>query len=42
VGDVARVRMVFKKGPEMLRVGDRIVTREANTRCIGTVTKLIR
>jgi elongation factor 1-alpha len=42
VGDVARVRMVFKKGPEMLRIGDRIVTREANTRCIGTVTELIR
>ena len=41
VGDVARVRMVFKKGPEMLRLGDRIVTREANTRCIGTVTKLV-
>jgi len=42
VGDVATVRMIFKKGPEMLRVGDRIVTREANTRCIGTVTALIR
>ncbi len=42
VGDVARVRMSFKKGPEMLRIGDRIVTREANTRCIGTVTELIR
>lgn len=42
VGDVAKVRMVFKKGPEMLRIGDRIVTREANTRCIGTVTELIR
>jgi elongation factor 1-alpha len=42
VGDVSNVRMVFKKGPEMLRVGDRIVTREANTRCIGTVTALIR
>ncbi|MFW9831807.1 MAG: GTP-binding protein [Candidatus Thorarchaeota archaeon] len=42
VGDVARVRMTFKKGPEMLRKGDRIVTREANTRCIGTVAALIR
>ncbi len=42
VGDVARVRMVFKKGPEMIRIGDRIVTREANTRCIGTVAALIR
>lgn len=42
VGDVARVRMMFKKGPEMLRLGDRIVTREANTRCIGTVASLIR
>ena len=42
VGDVARVRMMFKKGPEMLRVGDRVVTREANTRCIGTVTTLVR
>lgn len=42
VGDVARVRMMFKKGPEMLRVGDRVVTREANTRCIGTVTELIQ
>jgi elongation factor 1-alpha len=42
VGDVARVRMIFKKGPEMLRVGDRVVTREANTRCIGTVTTLVR
>jgi elongation factor 1-alpha len=42
VGDVARVRMMFKKGPEMLRVGDRVVTREANTRCIGTVVALVR
>jgi len=42
VGDVARVRMTFKKGPEMLRVGDRVVTREANTRCIGTVNTLVR
>ncbi|MHA2405262.1 MAG: GTP-binding protein [Candidatus Hermodarchaeia archaeon] len=42
VGDVARVRMTFKKGPEMLRKGDRIVTREANTRCIGTITELIQ
>lgn len=42
VGDVARVRMMFKKGPEMLRVGDRVVTREANTRCIGTIIALVR
>ena len=42
VGDMARVRMIFKKGPEMLRKGDRIVTREANTRCIGTITELIQ
>lgn len=42
VGDVARVRMNFKKGPEMLRVGDHVVTREANTRCIGSVVSLVR
>ncbi|MFX1491311.1 MAG: GTP-binding protein [Promethearchaeota archaeon] len=42
VGDVARVRMMLKKGPEMLRVGDRVVTREANTRCIGTIIALVR
>jgi elongation factor 1-alpha len=42
VGDVARVRMTFKKAPEVLRVGDRIVTREANTRCIGSVENLVR
>lgn len=42
VGDVARVRMTFKKEPEVLRVGARIVTREANTRCIGSVVSLIR
>jgi elongation factor 1-alpha len=41
VGDVAQVRMTFKKGPEVLRIGDRIVTREANTRCIGSVVELI-
>jgi elongation factor 1-alpha len=40
VGDVARVRMTFKKGPEVLRVGARIVTREANTRCIGSVVSI--
>jgi GTPase len=42
VGDLARVRMTFKKAPEVLRVGDRIVTREANTRCIGSVEALVR
>jgi len=42
VGDVSRVRLTFKKNPEILRVGDRLVTREANTRCIGRVISLIR
>lgn len=42
VGDVSRVRLTFKKNPEILRIGDRLVTREANTRCIGRVTSLIR
>ncbi len=41
VGDVAKVRMTLKKGPETIRIGDRIVTREANTRTIGSVVKLI-
>ena len=41
VGDVAQVRMSFKKQPEMLRIGDRVVTREANTRCIGSVVGLV-
>ncbi len=42
VGDVARVRMTLKKGPEALQIGDRIVTREANTRTIGSIVELVR
>ncbi len=42
VGDVAKVRMTLKKGPEALQIGDRIVTREANTRTIGSIVELVR
>ncbi len=37
VGDFARVRMRFKFRPEMVLEGDKIVTRESNTRTIGTI-----
>ena len=42
VGDVARVRMTLKKGPEALQIGDRIVTREANTRTIGSIVNIVQ
>ena len=42
VGDFARVRLEFMSSPEALRVGDKIVLREANTRAIGTVIKKVR
>lgn len=42
VGDFARVRLKFKFRPEMLKVGDKIVTREANTRTIGRIVKIIK
>ncbi len=42
VGDFARVRLEFMSSPEALRVGDKIVLREANTRAIGTVIKMVR
>lgn len=41
VGDAGRVRLKFTRQPEYLIVGDRIVTREASTRTIGAITKLI-
>ena len=42
VGDFARVRLEFMTSPEALRIGDKIVLREANTRAIGTVIKKVR
>lgn len=41
VGDAAKVRLKFTRQPEYLIVGDRIVTREASTRTIGAITKII-
>ncbi len=41
VGDSAKVRLKFTRQPEYLIVGDRIVTREASTRTIGAITKII-
>jgi elongation factor 1-alpha len=41
VGDAAKVRLRFTRQPEYLIVGDRIVTREASTRTIGAITKVI-
>jgi elongation factor 1-alpha len=41
VGDAARVRLEFTRQPEYLIVGDRIVTREASTRTIGAIMKVI-
>ena len=42
VGDFAKVRLKFKFRPEMLKVGDKIVTREANTRTIGRIVNIIK
>lgn len=39
VGDFARVRLQFMLHPESVRVGDKIVLREANTRAIGTIVE---
>jgi elongation factor 1-alpha len=41
VGDSAKVKLRFTRQPEYLTPGDRIVTREANTRTIGAITKII-
>jgi len=41
VGDAAKVRLRFTRRPEYLISGDRIVTREASTRTIGTITKIV-
>ncbi|MHA1772369.1 MAG: GTP-binding protein [Candidatus Thorarchaeota archaeon] len=41
VGDFARVRLKFMMHPEAIAIDDRIVLREANTRAIGTVIKMI-
>jgi elongation factor 1-alpha len=42
VGDAAKVRMRFTKQPEYITVGDRIVTREASTRTIGSITEIVQ
>ncbi|MFX1484138.1 MAG: GTP-binding protein, partial [Promethearchaeota archaeon] len=42
VGDFARVRLEFMMSPEAVSVDDKIVLREANTRAIGTIVKIIR
>nr|MDO8100081.1 GTP-binding protein [Candidatus Njordarchaeota archaeon] len=42
VGDAARVRFKFTRQPEYLMTGDRVVTREASTRTIGTITEIIQ
>ncbi len=41
VGDFAKVRLQFLMHPEAIAEGDRIVLREANTRAIGTVVRVI-
>jgi elongation factor 1-alpha len=41
VGDFARVRLEFMSHPEAVRVGDKIVLREANTRAIGTIVETV-
>jgi elongation factor 1-alpha len=41
VGDWAKVRLEFMLYPEAVEVGDKIVLREANTRAIGTIMKII-
>lgn len=42
VGEMGHVRLRFKYNPEFILNGDKIVLREANTRAIGTITKIIR
>ncbi|MBE0526006.1 MAG: hypothetical protein IH631_03630, partial [Candidatus Thorarchaeota archaeon] len=41
VGDFARVKLKFIVSPEAVRVDDKIVLREANTRAIGTIVEII-
>jgi len=41
VGDFARVRLRFMMAPEAIRVDDKIVLREENTRAIGTIIEII-
>jgi elongation factor 1-alpha len=41
VGDFARVRLSFLITPEAVAEGDKIVLREANTRAIGTIVKIV-
>jgi elongation factor 1-alpha len=42
VGDFARVRLEFMSSPEAITIDDKIVLREANTRAIGTIVKIIK
>jgi elongation factor 1-alpha len=42
VGDFARVKLRFIVSPEAVRIGDKIVLREANTRAIGTIVEVLR
>jgi elongation factor 1-alpha len=42
VGDFARVRLRFMMTPEAIRVDDKIVLREENTRAIGTIIEIIK
>ena len=42
VGDFARVRLEFMSSPEAVTIDDKIVLREANTRAIGTIVKIIK
>ncbi|MFW9793755.1 MAG: GTP-binding protein [Candidatus Thorarchaeota archaeon] len=42
VGDFARVQLEFMSSPEAVTIDDKIVLREANTRAIGTIVKLIK
>ncbi|MFW9958736.1 MAG: GTP-binding protein [Candidatus Odinarchaeota archaeon] len=41
VGDFARVRLRFMIAPEAIRVDDKIVLREENTRAIGTIIEIV-
>ncbi len=41
VGDFARVRLRFMVAPEAIRIDDKIVLREENTRAIGTIVEII-
>jgi len=42
VGDYAEVELEFTQRAEFLRIGDNIILREANLRCFGSVTDLLK